>query len=136
MAVENLNSYTEVDSPGVLAIDVSGNPVTANPMQRGHAVYLYKDFGVEYFHDFDVEFDFLSNGIVSSGEAIVMGLSNTIGTYQDFATANDGITVRLYGVGTNIIVELRGHSTDNVDTAVISPLSPTFAQKYAVLSRQ
>ena len=55
MAIENLLTYTEVDSDSDITLSVSA--ATFDTI-RGDAVsYVYYDFGADYFADFEIEFE-------------------------------------------------------------------------------
>ena len=65
-------------------------------MRRDAVSYVYKDYGVNYFADFEIDFAFNINGGTGVGHATLISFSNTIGTLADQATANDSISFLAY----------------------------------------
>jgi hypothetical protein len=93
MALENLTTYTEVDSAGDLT--VTSTTVTFSTMRTDAVSYVYKDFGVDFFTHVEVEFEFeITPGQQSSSWAILLALSNTIGTFDSHS---EGIFVYTLG---------------------------------------
>jgi len=113
MAIENLTTYTEVDSAGDLTITSAS--AAFDTMPRQVVSYVYKDFGASYFSDFDIDFEFQITAISTTGIATVFSLSNTIGTFQDQLTANDGLIVVVYGNTSNFQIQIRDENTDTTD---------------------
>jgi len=113
MAIENLTTYTEVDSGSDITVTAPSASFVAMP--REVISYVYKDFGVGNFIDFDIDFEFQITAISSTGIAVVFSLSNTIGTFQDQLTANDGLIVVAYGNTSNFQIQIRDENTDNTD---------------------
>ena len=92
MANEDLTTYTEVDPGTVLSITAS--TVTISDMDRDIDAYLYKDFGVAYFGDFNFNFEAQydsTSQILSIGGLV--GVSNNI---NDFNAWTDGIASYFY----------------------------------------
>ena len=81
MALENLLTYTEVDSAGDLTVDSTS--VIFDTMRLDAVSYVYKDFGASYFSDFDIDFEAEITASDVGGETDIFCLSNTIGTRQD-----------------------------------------------------
>ena len=73
MIIEDLTTYTEVDSSGKIA--VSSTRVTANSITNNVDSYVYKDFGASYFDKIDLLFDYQC--AAHSGYA-VMGFTNEL----------------------------------------------------------
>ena len=113
MAFENLLTYTEVDSAADLTVDSTS--VVFDTMRRDAVSYVYKDFGVNYFAEFEIDFEVKIDSGDSQGSALVCAVSNTIGTHQDMISANDGIAVYAYINAGNLRFYLADYNTDDSD---------------------
>jgi hypothetical protein len=118
--VEDLLTYTEVDSDG--DITVTSPSASFVTMRQDADSYVYKDFGASYFGDFDIEFEAEitfseAQGAPPAGvsQALLCSVSNTIGNFPDFDTANDGIMIDTYNLTGQFLIRLRDFSNDNSD---------------------
>lgn len=134
----NPNDYEEIAD---MTVEDSGSDFTLSQlrttfdtMQRQAISYVYKDFGVDYFGDFEVEFEFEITASQTNGFVVLANLSNTIGTYQDQADALDSIQVFVYNNAGSMTVYLRDHSSGNTDTYI--PGGTTTSLLYCTLVRQ
>jgi hypothetical protein len=88
---EDLTTYTEVDSPGYLSKN-SGR-VTLEYLLSSVDVYLYKDFGANYFDKIDLQFSGrISSSSAYEGECSI-GFANAV---NDVSGWTDKITVRVF----------------------------------------
>ena len=62
MATEDLTTYIEIDTPGRLT--VTADKVDIDHYDQNEDVYLYKDYGANYFNeDWDLIFDFQTDSL-------------------------------------------------------------------------
>lgn len=81
MANENLTTFTEVDTGGVLTVD-SADKVSCAAMPRtGSDAYLYKSYGADYFNALNINFEGRLNSTSDQYCMMYMGLS--VGTVDD-----------------------------------------------------
>jgi hypothetical protein len=113
MAIENLTTYTEVSGAG--AITVSTSAATFNTMRRDDVAYVYKDFGLNYFADFNIDFEAKIDATDTQGNTAICAVSNTIGTFGDMQTANDGIVVWAYSSASDLRFYVSDYNLDNSD---------------------
>jgi hypothetical protein len=111
---ENLYTFTQVGTT-YTSVD-SHTKVIFNNIPRSAVEYLYKDFGVDYFGDFEIQFEFYIGGSSFDGAETICGVSNTIGTIQDHIDANDGIEINAFNNGGNYRTEMWDWSTDDTDS--------------------
>jgi len=110
MATENFSTYTEVDDSNRLS--VSASQALAVDVDHDIDVYLYKDFGANYFDALDVDFElYISSNCVNSGDA-GPGFSNTVDDVN--AWESTSVWVGGQGNGTYSIMLLRdGAASDS-----------------------
>ena len=91
---ENLLTYTEVDS----ADDITIVPLkcTFTTMRRDAVSYVYYDYGAGYFGNFKIELEVKIDAGTQWGSALLCGVSNTLGTFQDMFDAVDGLLFWAY----------------------------------------
>lgn len=111
---EDLTTFTEVDEDS--DITITSEKCTVDTMRRDAVSYVYKDYGVTYFDDFDVDFEVEVTAGDNEGNAIVFAFSNTIGTLQDMNVANDCLECSIYNNNGNLRFALICRNTDNSDT--------------------
>ena len=86
MAIEDFTIYTEVDPNGKLTV-ISSKADAVNA-DDDEDVYLYKDFGADYFDDLDIDFDiYISSASLPSARG-GMAVANTLGVMAGFATTD------------------------------------------------
>ena len=130
MAIENLTTYTEVSGAGT--ITVTAPSASFASMRRDDVAYVYKDFGVGNFGNFDIDFEFHISDGDNQGVVAVCSVSNTIGTFTTQLNANDTIMVFAYNNTANLQLYLIDYNTDNSDTYInggestLDPLYCTF----------
>ena len=81
MAFENLLTFTEVDSAGDLTVDSTS--VVVDTMRIDADSYVYKDFAIGYFGDFEIDFEVEITSIDISGQELVWSVSNSPRTWRD-----------------------------------------------------
>lgn len=94
---ESFATFTVVDEDSDLT--VAGTRVDWDTLRRDAVTYMYKDYGVDYFQNFVINFEFKIDhtDIDAGGNIIYVG--NTIGTLQDVIDASDGLAMWSYGSG-------------------------------------
>ncbi len=107
MAIENFTTYTEVDLSGVLT--VTSPKVVAVNCTRDIDAYVYKDFGVNYFNGFSVDFEVYQDNLTGSGGSVIApGFTvSAVGDYTDFGFWD--IAVNVNQVVTRRITLRRGY---------------------------
>jgi len=114
---EVLTTFTVVDENSDLTI--SSSKATFDTMERNITTYVYKDYGVDYFDDYRIEFSAeAARGAGSpddNGNVGIFALSNTIGTNQDLQNANDGIVIYFYD-NNNFAIFLQEYNADGIDS--------------------
>jgi hypothetical protein len=110
---EDLLTFTEVDSDS--DITITKYVATFDTMDRDAISYVYKDYGINYFSNFDIDFEFEITTSQNNGTVQLCSLSNTIGTLQDMVDANDGIVTFAYTTGGNVLIYFIDRNTDNSD---------------------
>jgi len=119
MGLEDLTTFTEVDSAS--DITVTSAAATFATMAQQADSYVYRDFGSGYFGNFFIDFECEitfseSNGGGDNAQAMIAGVSDTIGNWGDHQTANDGILIDTYYDGSNLVTRLSDQQEDNSDT--------------------
>ena len=110
---EDLTTFTEVDEDSDITLTTDKCDVST--MRRDAVSYVYKDYGVSHFGDFDIDFEVEVTAGDNEGNAICLALSNTIGTLQDMNVANDCLECSVYNNSGNLRFALICRSTDNSD---------------------
>jgi hypothetical protein len=85
---ENLKTFIEVDEDGDLTI----SPLSASfvTMRRDANTYVFKDYGADYFKDFDFEFELEITAGDTQGNALLCAVSNfPSGGFQNLRNNND-----------------------------------------------
>lgn len=119
MAVEDLQSWTEVDEDGDIARSGVGvqDTVTVSTIRRDAVSYLYNDYGAGYFTDFKHNVDIKQTGSAERALCGFWGLSaSTVGTDADCKSAGDGFTIRCQRTTTSQLIAMKewdGGSGDN-----------------------
>jgi len=85
---ENLTTYTKVDSGGYLS--VTSSSVIATNMPRSAVSYVYKDFGVAHFGDFQMQFEAQCTAVQLGTGVIFLCLANNIGVSVQMSTITIG----------------------------------------------
>jgi len=96
MALENFSTYTEVDANAKLT--VTATKADGVNVDGDEDVYLYKDFGANYFDGLAIEFEIYINTACEVASRSGMAVTNTVGSGPDLATTD--ILVFLYEDGT------------------------------------
>ena len=91
LGYEDFTTYTEVDEDS--DITVTENSIDCVTMRRDAVSYVRKDFGVDYFENFEVQFDFYLGASTGSAFVSVFALSNGANTFQEKLDGNDGLAV-------------------------------------------
>jgi len=117
VALEDLTTYTEVDQNGDITMTSSKADYVS--LDRNAISYVYKDFGVGNFSNFDIDFEFYIDQGAPQGVAVLCALSNTIGTLQDMITANDGLQVFAYNNTNNLAISIRDWSGAGADDYIV-----------------
>ena len=117
MANLDLTTFTEVDSAG--DITVTSAQAAFDTMRRDAVSYVYDDLGAGYFTDFHLEFEVKIDSVSGfTGHVLLAGISNTVGTFDDQLTANDGIMFTVYSDSGALRFDLDCRSTDDTDSYV------------------
>jgi hypothetical protein len=77
--------------------------------------YLYKDFGVDYFEDFEIQWEAKVDSGNTSAICSMIAVSNTIGSRVVWTSANDSINTCMDISSNDLLFSLRGFNLDNVD---------------------
>jgi hypothetical protein len=92
---QDLTTYTQVDADGSLA--VTEDRVTFTTLPRNLTSYVVYDFGVDYFDQWEVEFELKVDDSDDQGNVLVCGFSDTLGSFGDMQAANDCLAIWMYG---------------------------------------
>jgi len=84
-------------------------------MRRDVTSYVYYDFGTDYFGDFDIDFEVKIDSVTTQGNALICGVSNTIGTFNDMRGANDCLCSWAYGNDSDLRIYVSCYNEDNND---------------------
>jgi len=106
MAIENFTTYTEVDANGHLT--VAAAKATALQVGRNEEVYLYKDFGANYFNALNINFEIYVASSSTPGAFSGMGISNGVSTFASFASTDVAVMFYVSGTPTYNIILYRG----------------------------
>jgi len=113
---ENLTDFTAVDTGSDLTTIRLKN--TFDTIIRNIDTHVYKDYGVDYFDDFIIEFTaYAERGAGSpddNGNVSVFGLANAIGSFEDVKADNDGFLVFFYD-NNNFRVYIQEFVADTTD---------------------
>ena len=121
--LEDFTTYTEVDNANDDITVVSAVQVDGNTMTRTDTAYLYKDFGVNHFDDFEHLHEAKPiSSIKDSSYVGVWGMSNHIGDINTWLANGGGITLLIYRFTSDyprFMLNERGGDADitNVDQA-------------------
>jgi len=74
---ENFTTYTEVDPGGY--VTVTASRLTVTNMPRTATAYVYKDFGVDYFGDFEMQIESLITSQDANAALYILSLANQAG---------------------------------------------------------
>lgn len=130
---EDLSAFTEVDSGS--DITVTADRVTVDSMAQSADSYVYDDYGVDYFGNFEINFEFEVTDSQSNSQMVVICLSNTIGRKSDFISANDGMLVEVYNSSGNITVNIKDYNTDDAGTPYVLGSGNTCDRVWCTLIR-
>jgi hypothetical protein len=72
-------------------LTVGDYQVSVDSLRRDRVTYMYKDYGVDYFSDFEVHFEMYIEDTWYEGKWGLFLVSNTPGTLQDQIDSNDGV---------------------------------------------
>ena len=94
---EDLTYFNVIDSDS--DITVTANRLDFDSMRRDATAYVFNDYGVGFFTDFEIEFEFaITNGGYTS-QAIFAAIGNTPGTLSNIDGTRDAVTVFSYEFG-------------------------------------
>lgn len=88
-AVEDFTTYTEVDVPGNLT--VIADTITAVNVDRDESIYVYKDYGHNYFDDLNWEFEIYVNSASLVNSLGATFLANSVGSMDTYGTTEVGL---------------------------------------------
>jgi hypothetical protein len=89
---EALESYTMVNSENKLT--AYNTTITWSNLQQNDDFYAYKDFGADYFGDYDIEWESeMFNSEEQTSQVVFIALSNDLGAWETFNSQNAGIIV-------------------------------------------
>ena len=107
-------TYTEVDSASDITLTKPN--IVVNTMRLDANSYVYKDFGVDYFGDFEVQFDYQITATSSdNAQAMLWAVTNIPGTMQDLRDNDDSIFIQFFRQAVNgllIALEINGNVAD------------------------
>jgi hypothetical protein len=112
---EDLTTYTEVDEDD--DISVTERKCDVITMRRDAVSYVYKDLGVDYLGEFEIEFEAeLTETTGVGGNTGICLVTNTLpGTIADIAASNDGIEVELWDNNDNLRLSMHDRTDDAKD---------------------
>jgi hypothetical protein len=85
-------------------------------MRRDANTYVFKDYGADYFKDFDFEFELEITAGDTQGNALLCAVSNfPSGGFQNLRNNNDCIGVWAYNNANDLRIYLSDYNTDNDD---------------------
>jgi hypothetical protein len=92
---EDLETYTLVNGENKLS--TYATTITWNDLDRNDAFYCYYDFGADYFEDYVIEWETeMFKGIHNTCEVLMCCLTNDIGTFSTFLSADVGMIFDWY----------------------------------------
>ncbi|MGW8301311.1 MAG: hypothetical protein ACWGNO_04540 [Desulfobacterales bacterium] len=101
-------------------------------MQKDAVSYVYKDFGSNYFGDFEIQFEAAITASDSGGQMVLCCISDIAGTKQDQFDGANGIWAGIYNSG-GLIIELVDGASVHSDT--YNPGGSTLPLTYFTFSR-
>jgi hypothetical protein len=128
---ENFTTYTEVDAESDFT--VTATKALYDTMERDVISYVYKDYGTNYFDNFDINFEIEVTYSQNVGLNGLFAISNTIDTLSAQITATDGIHVRAYANSSNMTLYLKDANTGNEDSWVVG--GTTIPLRYCRITR-
>jgi hypothetical protein len=138
MANEDFNTYTEVDTPGVLSIP-SSSQIDYTGLQRNHESYIYDDKEVDHFAgDYEHLIDFnVASGAINALCAIWL-LANTVDDYSAIVNSATEdchvIQINVSSTNTNYVIRLR----ESVGSSLYTDLTlaqPMNSRRYLTIAR-
>jgi hypothetical protein len=117
---EDFTTYTEVDEDSDITI-TSSTLITVSTMIRNVTSYVYKDFGVDYFGNFEVWTDAEITAAQSTASVTILGMSNSTSNMTEggMDSGNSGISLRMYyGNDGKYYLSLKDWSNNNRDDNV------------------
>lgn len=128
---EDLTTFTKVDSNS--DITVTANRLDFDSMRRDATAYVYKDYGVDFFMDFEIEFEFAITTGGYTSQVVFAAVCNTPGTLVDIDGTRDAITIfsYVYGGGAGIyLFDYDNYVNDYYqhNLSVIGPIYCTFTR--------
>lgn len=122
MAILNLTTFTEVDSAGDLTVTSAACQFSS--MQRDADSYVYWNYGAGFLTNFRVNLEFqITNVSGNAGTAVLVAISDTIGSLQDTITATDGIDILAYANSGDMQIHMTDRSNSNTDFYTIGGTS-------------
>jgi hypothetical protein len=121
---EELDFYTMVNSEGKLT--AYNTTIVWSDLDQNDAFYCYKDFGVDYFGDFDIEWESeMFKQIETTSQVTLIALGNDLGTWEMFASQNVGIIIDVWWASNVTNVRLRDFNGDvqDIDTTAIGDVN-------------
>jgi hypothetical protein len=121
---EAIETYTMVNSEDKLT--AYNTTIVWNDLDQNDAFYAYKDFGVDYFGDFDIEWESeMFKAIENTSQVTLIALGNDIGTWEMFASQNVGIIIDVWWASNVTNVRLRDFNGDvqDIDTTAIGDVN-------------
>ena len=137
MAIENLTTYTEVDSGS--DITITAPSASFDTMFQNANSYVYKDFGAGNFGDFEIEFEAeiisaTSDGGGNNGAVVLCCVSNQVGTWPVWDSNSDGLFIDTYYLSTQYHTRIYDQSNNNNDE-YIWPVSVSIPLTYFTFKR-
>lgn len=117
----DLDLYLNIENDFTVGADsnsdltISDFKVTFDTMRRDANCYVYKDFGLEFFGDFEIQFEAEITYSVSDALAVVI-LSDLAGTHQDHVTSGHGLFCGFDNSGGNLSLTLQCIDSATSDT--------------------
>jgi hypothetical protein len=126
-----LTSFTEVDSGD--DITVTDKKCEFDTMQRVANSYVHKDYGTDYFDDFEIEFEIELTATQNNSLVCVCAVTDSPGTYADHDTSNEGLMAFIYMGGvSNMVIGILNSGSFELSSA---ENRSTLAKRYATFKR-
>lgn len=106
----DFTTFTETDTSGRLS-QTSTTSTFTGLEQDDHDIYLYKDYGINYFngfrHDFEVNITRLDADLDAVTKMSVLTYTNTLGDVKDVRATEEMINILLRRTGDNYVLRLQ-----------------------------
>jgi hypothetical protein len=131
---DNLLTYTEVDPNS--DITLTADKAEFDTMQQVANSYVYKDFGVDYFGDFEVDFEAeITYSDASVPQVVLCAFSNTIGSKQTMVNATDGLVMSINYVSNGSTITTAIKCLDENDWDIFVEGGSTVPLRYYTFKR-